>query len=369
MGEKQSSDVRSLNIYQKLSAIMGDIGVVEKGGKNTEQNYAFIEYAAVAGKLRALFSEYGVLIVPRMPKASEHVREEITTKYGSKGVAILIDFTFEIINADKPDDKFEVTWTGEAADYGDKGTNKAATSALKYYLMRQFNISEKGEDNDEHSIDRGSTETAPAKPTTKKITYISKATLQAIQKGLADKGIEADDVDDTIKRLAKVEDLSKINVASGKAILEKVTKANSQALREFVYGGDPTGEDNTVNEDPNNEGTQDHPDITSPDELSQEDIEAAAEGIAADPNPEVEPLAPVDDEFKDTAWQMYESLPLKSAYRMRWLKDVTGVITRNSIKTDEKWRALMDRAGAVLSGDEEIPAENRTDQGEQGKIV
>jgi hypothetical protein len=363
MGEKQSSDVRSLNIYQKLSAIMGDIGVVEKGGKNTEQNYAFIEYAAVAGKLRALFSEYGVLIVPRMPKASEHVREEITTKYGSKGVAILIDFTFEIINADKPDDKFEVTWTGEAADYGDKGTNKAATSALKYYLMRQFNISEKGEDNDEHSIDRGSTETAPAKPITKKVTYISKATLQAIQKGLADKGIEADDIDDTIKRLAKVEDLSKINVASGKAILEKVTKANSQALREFVYGGDPNEEDNSMPDDPNNEGTQDHPNITSPNEPSQDEIEAAAEEPAADPEPVV------DDEFKATAWEMYESLPIKSQYKLRWLKDVTGAISKNSIKTDEKWRALMDRAGAVLSGDEEIPADQRTDAGEQEKIV
>ncbi len=357
MGEKQSSDVRSLNIYQKLSAIMGDIGVVEKGGKNTEQNYAFIEYAAVAGKLRALFSEYGVLIVPRMPKASEHVREEITTKYGSKGVAILIDFTFEIINADKPDDKFEVTWTGEAADYGDKGTNKAATSALKYYLMRQFNISEKGEDNDEHSVDRGSTETAPAKPTTKKVTYISKATLQAIQKGLADKGIEADDIDDTIKRLAKVEDLSKINVASGTAILEKVTKANSQALREFVYGGDPNEEDNSMPDDPNNEGTQDHPDITSPDEPAE------ASGPEEDPEPVV------DDEFKATAWEMYESLPIKSQYKIRWLKDVTGALAKGSIKTDEKWRALMDRAGAVLSGDEEVEADHRTDTGEQEKIV
>ena len=362
MGDnKPKSDVRSLNIYQKLSAIMGDIGVVEKGGKNTEQNYAFIEYAAVAGKLRALFSEYGVLIIPRMPKASEHVREEITTKYGSKGVAILIDFTFEIINADKPDDKFEVTWTGEAADYGDKGTNKAATSALKYYFMRQFNISEKGEDNDEHSIDRGSTETAPAKPTTKKVTYISKATLQAIQKGLAEKGIEADDIDGTIKRLAKVEDLSKINVASGTAILEKVTKANSQALREFVYGGDPNEEDNSMPDDPNNEGTQDHPDVTSPDEPSQDEIEAAAEAEPA--------LDPVDDEFKATAWEMYESLPIKSQYKLRWLKDVTGALSKTGIKTDEKWRALMDRAGAVLSGDEEIEADHRTDKGEQEKIV
>lgn len=124
-------------------------------------------------------------------------------------------------------------------------------------------------------------------------------------------------------------------------------------------------------QDPSNEGTEDHPDITSPDEPSQDEIEAAAEGAAVDPEPEeeAEPLAVVDDEFKDTAWQMYESLPIKAQYKLRWLKEVTGVITKNSIKTDEKWRALMDRAGAVLSGDEELPADHRTDAGEQEKIV
>lgn len=361
MGEKPKSDVRSLNIYQKLAEITGKIGVIDKGGKNTEQNYAFIEYAAVAGKLRTLFAEYGVLIIPRMPKSAEHQREEITTKYGNKGVAILIDFTFEIVNADKPDDKFEVTWTGEAADYGDKGTNKAATSALKYYLMRQFNISEKGEDNDEHTIDRGAVgkdqPTAPAKP---KVIYASKSLIKQVQDALSEKGIEPDDIDSTILSLAKVEDLSKLTANNATAILQKVKKANGEALRAFVYGGD-NEEGGDMPEDPNNEGTQDHPDITDPNEPSQDAIEAAAE------EPEIPD--PVDDEFKKTAWEMYESLPIKSQHKLRWLKDVTGALSKNGIKTDDNWRALMDRAGAVLSGDEEIDAEHRTDAGEQEKIV
>lgn len=130
-------------------------------------------------------------------------------------------------------------------------------------------------------------------------------------------------------------------------------------------------EEAAVDTDPNNEGTEDHPDVTSPDEPSQDEIEAAAEEPAADPEPEEEVEQPpvVDQEFMDTAWQMYESLPLKSAYRLRWLKDVTGSITRNSIKTDANWRALMDRAGAVLSGDEEIDADQRTDTGDQESLV
>lgn len=118
-----------------------------------------------------------------------------------------------------------------------------------------------------------------------------------------------------------------------------------------------------------NEGTEDHPDITDPNEPAEASGPEEPETVETEPEEEVEAPAVVDQEYKDTAWEMYESLPLKASYRMRWLKEVTGVITRNSIKTDEKWRSLMDRAGAVLSGDEEIAAENRTDQGEQEQIV
>lgn len=138
-----------LNLYQKLAKITGEIGVVAKDGNNTEQNFKFIEYAAVAGKLRDLFAKYGVVVVPRMPKKQE--RKVITSKYGKEGVWTLVPMVFTVVNADKPEDRFTVQWEGEAMDYGDKATNKAATSALKYYLMRQFNISEKGEDPDEQS--------------------------------------------------------------------------------------------------------------------------------------------------------------------------------------------------------------------------
>ena len=124
-----------------------------------------------------------------------------------------------------------------------------------------------------------------------------------------------------------------------------------------------------------NEGTDDHPDVTDPNEpdipeetLTEEDIEAA-NAASDEPEEEPEPPVTVDDEFRDTAWQMYEELPLKASYKMRWLKEVTGAITRKSIKLDAQWRDLMDRAGAVLSGDEEIAAENRNDTGEQEKIV
>ena len=137
-------------------------------------------------------------------------------------------------------------------------------------------------------------------------------------------------------------------------------------------------EETAVEVDPSNEGTEDHPDITDPNEPAEasgpdEDVSESENTDTppevTEPEEEVETPDPVDDEYRDTAWKMYESLPIKAQYTLRWLKEVTGVITRNSIKTDEKWRALMDRAGAVLAGDEEIPADQRTDTGEQEKIV
>lgn len=151
----ESTKPATLNLYQKLAAITGEIGAIKKGGTNSEQKYAFIEYAAVAGELRGLFAKHGVIIVPRMQQTIKQHRVEVLSKYDAKGTAVLVDMTFTVVNADAPDDKFTVTWTGEAIDFGDKATNKAATSALKYYLMRQFNISEKGDDPDAVSPDRG----------------------------------------------------------------------------------------------------------------------------------------------------------------------------------------------------------------------
>lgn len=335
MGEKTIGvDKKTLNIYQKLAAIMGEIGAIQKGGTNKEQSYAFIEYAAVAGKLRSLFSDYGVVIVPRMPTAATHVREEITTQYGKKGVAILIDFRFEIINADKPDDKFEVTWTGEAADYGDKGTNKAATSALKYYLMRQFNISEKGEDNDAHSIDRGGKQSPAAKPVAKKVTYISTATIKAISDELQAKGIAADDIDDAIKKLGKTTDIKKINAATGQAILTKIKSAKGDGLRHFVYGEQVP----VLPEDSTEEPTSNDP--------------SPSKGLA-----KATAKPAVDDEFKDMTWTMFEELPLIGAYKIRFLKDVTGKMSRNTMTDDEQWRVLYDRVLEITSGDTPLPAE------------
>lgn len=205
-----TENIRDFNIYQKIAAVAGKVGAVEKGGRNTEQNYSFIEYGEVASRLRTLFAEYGVVIVPNMGLQE---RTTITSKYGKEGVHAVVHFKFKVINADKPDDFFEVDWQGEAADFGDKAINKATTSAIKYYQMRQFNISEKGEveaDGESHEIVNHKA-AAPVEPKAD-ADKIGKIQMLATQLGYSVEVIGAkiktiDSNKDADTMIAKLEDL------------------------------------------------------------------------------------------------------------------------------------------------------------------
>lgn len=107
------------------------------------------------------------------------------------------------------------------------------------------------------------------------------------------------------------------------------------------------------------------------DPITEADIEAAnAAAEEAEPEDEPEPPIEVNAEMKDATEQMYKELPIKEAYRIRFLKDVTGAITLKSLKTDKQWRDLYDRCGAILSGDEELKEEWKVEvDPEQEKLV
>lgn len=136
------------SLATKLAAIGREIGAVDKSGKNTQQNYAYIEYGVVAGRIRELFDKYHVIIIPSVESVQQ---DEIMNKYGGKGYHYVLTMTFDIVNGDDPDDREIASWTGEASDYGDKGINKAETAGTKYFLMRLFNVSEKGEEEADKS--------------------------------------------------------------------------------------------------------------------------------------------------------------------------------------------------------------------------
>jgi len=215
-GPPIGSTAPALNLYQKLAKITGEIGAIAKDGQNNEQNFKFIEYAAVAGKLRALFDKYGVVVVPRMPKKVDQFREVVTARSGKEGQYVLLDMTFQVVNADDPTDTFDVPWTGEAIDYGDKATNKAATSALKYYLMRQFNISEKGEDADEASHD--------VKTEQQSEPLITDEQRQALYKALTAKGVPVEKHHQFLKWRFQIDDVDQLTLTYATKAIDVISK-------------------------------------------------------------------------------------------------------------------------------------------------
>ena len=221
MAEKTEDEIetKNLNLYQKLAAISGEIGTIAKDGQNREQNYKFIEYAAVAGVLRSLFAKYNIMVFPTM---GERTETEVKTSSGKIGYHVLIDFTFTFINSDKPDEKHEVHWIGEATDYGDKATNKAATGALKYCLMRTFNVSEKGdEDPDAETPEAG--KSGATRTTQTKVAGNGLATQKQkalIRDKLAQRGIAPDEMQGYLIQEFGINDTEKMTAKDASAVID-----------------------------------------------------------------------------------------------------------------------------------------------------
>ena len=130
------------SLSARIATIANEIGAIAKDGKNAQQGYAFIEYAQVAARARELQAKHGVAIIPTV---ESYECSEVKNKYGNIGYHYLLKMDFTVVNTDDENDKITAKWIGEATDYGDKGINKAITSSVKYFIMRLYNISEKGE--------------------------------------------------------------------------------------------------------------------------------------------------------------------------------------------------------------------------------
>lgn len=103
------------------------------------------------------------------------------------------------------------------------------------------------------------------------------------------------------------------------------------------------------------EDTSEHEDDTE--ELTESGAEDSDTDTDVGVEEEAKHLMVVDEEMMDTTWEMFESIPFAPSYKFRFLKDVTGVLTKTSIKKDDQWRALYDRVLPIVNGDEVLDAE------------
>jgi hypothetical protein len=130
----------------KMIAVMNDVGHLGKDARNDFHRYEYTSDNQVYNAVRKAMITHGIAIFTKMPDVAQEVG---TTAKGKPNVHTLARFEFELVCADSGE-SVVCPWFGEADDQNDKGVNKCATAALKYFLLKTF-IIPTGDDPDADS--------------------------------------------------------------------------------------------------------------------------------------------------------------------------------------------------------------------------
>lgn len=122
-------------IFKKINSILQEVDAIGKNKKNEQQNYKFRGIDDMYNALHPLFAIHGVFITSDILTSK---REERQTKSGGNLIYTIVTCKFTFYAEDGSN--VSSTLEGEAMDSGDKSTNKAMSTALKYALMQMFLI-------------------------------------------------------------------------------------------------------------------------------------------------------------------------------------------------------------------------------------
>lgn len=175
--KKEERQISDYNIFEKMSAITNELGVVAKNlnvdmGKG--KSYKAVQEKDVLDAVKPIEEKYRVYSYPKERKVIDSGILEKESQYGvSKSQYLRIETTYEFVNIDKPDERITMTSYADGIDSGDKATGKAMTYSDKYSLLKAYKIAT-GDDPDKDA--------SPEKGYAKKITgeQIARITLLGV---------------------------------------------------------------------------------------------------------------------------------------------------------------------------------------------
>ena len=164
----------TLNIYQRMHAVMGRITYIEKTQIDSgDGRYEAVLSEEVVRALRSAMLAVGLVIYPvDMKRHREDERLDGITNHMTE-----VDMVYRIQNIDDPNDFVEVVSSGAGVDIQDKGVGKAMTYAYKYMAIQSFALA-RGNDpdrigSDAYSRDLAAKAASGEYPTGKKKTKIT----------------------------------------------------------------------------------------------------------------------------------------------------------------------------------------------------
>ncbi|WP_049431389.1 ERF family protein [Staphylococcus hominis] len=144
---------QELNLFQKIADVKANIDGFTKDAKS--YNYSYVSGSQVLHRIRNKMIENNLLLVPKT--SEENYKQIDVTRFNKKAgreittseFIVEMNLTYVWINADKPEEQFEVTFyaVGQQDDVS-KAHGTALTYAERYFLMKFFNIPTDEDDAD-----------------------------------------------------------------------------------------------------------------------------------------------------------------------------------------------------------------------------
>lgn len=209
------SEIKSMNIFEKLMNITAEIGVVEKnlevpmGGK---KSYKAVSERDVIDTIKPIEQKYRIYSYPVSRKI---VDSDVLTKeseYEGKVTRtntffMRVETVYRFVNIDKPDEYVETTVYGDGIDIGDKATGKAMTYADKYALMKAYKLSTGDDPDKEASPENGFEKKGTPKATEKQISLIE--------------DLYTDEEMKTICKKANIQNIEDLTIAQASNLISK----------------------------------------------------------------------------------------------------------------------------------------------------
>ena len=156
-------DIKKLNIYEKLSMITEEIGVVEKGLNvqvNKTSSYKAVSERDVLDAVKPIEKKYRVYSYPIKREVIDRDTLVKESEYNgnitrTNTLFMRIETTYRFVNLDNPSEYIETTVYGDGLDTGDKAPGKAMTYADKYALMKVYKLSTGDDPDKEASPEKG----------------------------------------------------------------------------------------------------------------------------------------------------------------------------------------------------------------------
>lgn len=143
-----SEETKELNIFQKIAEVKANIDGFTKDTKG--YNFSYVSGSQILHRIRKKMIEHNLLLVPSTSNEN-WTTHTFKNKRGQEVTEFIVemDLNYTWINADKPEEKFEVSYHayGQQSDIS-QAHGTALTYAERYFLMKFFNIPTDEDDAD-----------------------------------------------------------------------------------------------------------------------------------------------------------------------------------------------------------------------------